>query len=174
MIFKKQKGFTIIELIVVIAIIAALAAIVVTSTQKYIARSKNAAIEANLNGLITLGTKYFSDNNTYQNFCSNNFSPGKPIYVATKTSTLAHAPDDHGVYSDWDNKVCADTHTDGDGDTVYTEWAACAQFWPQSGGSSTYWCVDSKGAKRQCTGVCMSYYSSLWNCTDCATCSSCY
>ena len=39
---NKQKGFTIIELIVVIAIIAVLAAIVMVNVTKYIAQGKDA------------------------------------------------------------------------------------------------------------------------------------
>ena len=45
---KKQKGFTIIELIVVIAIIAVLAAIVLTNVNQYIQKSKVAAVKGEL------------------------------------------------------------------------------------------------------------------------------
>ena len=45
---NKSKGFTIIELIVVIAIIAVLATIVLVNVTQYINRGKDAAIKGNL------------------------------------------------------------------------------------------------------------------------------
>ena len=56
---NKQKGFTIIELIVVIAIIAVLAAIVLVNVTQYIAKGKNAAIEGNMATLMTNAAAYF-------------------------------------------------------------------------------------------------------------------
>jgi type IV pilus assembly protein PilA len=60
---NKQKGFTIIELIVVIAIIAVLAAIVLVNVTQYIAKGKDAAIKGNLATLLTNSAVYFSDIN---------------------------------------------------------------------------------------------------------------
>ena len=67
---KKEKhlgklsagGFTIIELIVVIAIIAVLAAIVLVSVTQYINKSKDAAVKANLSSLVTNSAIYFEQN----------------------------------------------------------------------------------------------------------------
>jgi len=59
MIKKSKKGFTIIELIVVIAIIAVLAGIVLINVTQYINKGKNAAIEGNLSTLLTDSATYF-------------------------------------------------------------------------------------------------------------------
>ncbi|MCX6721887.1 MAG: prepilin-type N-terminal cleavage/methylation domain-containing protein, partial [Candidatus Staskawiczbacteria bacterium] len=50
---NKQKGFTIIELIVVIAIIAVLAGIVLVNVTSYINKSRNAAVKGNLSTMLT-------------------------------------------------------------------------------------------------------------------------
>jgi prepilin-type N-terminal cleavage/methylation domain-containing protein len=55
---NKQKGFTIIELIVVIAIIAVLAAIVLVNVTSYINKSRVAAIQGNMATLLTNGAAY--------------------------------------------------------------------------------------------------------------------
>ncbi|MEI7425102.1 MAG: prepilin-type N-terminal cleavage/methylation domain-containing protein [Candidatus Staskawiczbacteria bacterium] len=59
--FKKSKGFTIIELIVVIAIIAILAAIVMVNVTQYINKSKEAAVIANMQQITTIVTDYIAD-----------------------------------------------------------------------------------------------------------------
>ncbi len=62
-----QKGFTIIELIVVIAIISVLAAIVTSTVIGYIQKSKKAAISAEMREVYTLGTNYYNANNSFAN-----------------------------------------------------------------------------------------------------------
>ena len=58
---KIQKGFTIIELIVVIAIIAILAAIVLVNVTQYIAKAKTSAVQANLSTIETSMAAYLAD-----------------------------------------------------------------------------------------------------------------
>jgi len=65
---NKQKGFTIIELIVVIAIIAVLAAIVLVNVTTYINKGKNAAIQGNMASLMTSEAAFYDQNSsTYMN-----------------------------------------------------------------------------------------------------------
>ncbi|MCX6719824.1 MAG: prepilin-type N-terminal cleavage/methylation domain-containing protein [Candidatus Staskawiczbacteria bacterium] len=70
---QKQKGFTIIELIVVIAIIAVLAAIVMVNVTIYIGKSKDAAIKGDLNSLLNASVIYSQDpaggNGNFNGFC---------------------------------------------------------------------------------------------------------
>lgn len=70
---KKDKlltGFTIIELIVVVAIIAVLAAIVLVNITSYINKGKNAAIKGNLSSIMTNAIVYFDNNGNYTSFCT--------------------------------------------------------------------------------------------------------
>jgi prepilin-type N-terminal cleavage/methylation domain-containing protein len=68
---KHSKGFTIIELIVVIAIIAVLAAVVISSTISYIRKSQIAGIKAELSVTFTGATDYLYNNGSSSGFCGN-------------------------------------------------------------------------------------------------------
>jgi len=57
---NKSKGFTIIELIVVIAIIAVLAAIVLVNVTSYINKGKDAAIKGNMSTIATAAAVFYS------------------------------------------------------------------------------------------------------------------
>ena len=61
---KKQRGFTIVELIVVVAIIAILASIVMVSVSQYIGGARDAAVKGNLSQLPTLATQWIVNGNS--------------------------------------------------------------------------------------------------------------
>ena len=89
---NKQKGFTIIELIVVIAIIAVLAAIVMVNVTQYIGKSKDAAIKANLDTIRTNAAVYMSDqekgNGDFGGFLATAEYTIPAAAVATQTGTI--------------------------------------------------------------------------------------
>jgi prepilin-type N-terminal cleavage/methylation domain-containing protein len=60
-----QKGFTLIELMIVVAIIGILAAIAIPNFMTYQAKSKQSEAKGNLAGIYTSEVAYFGDNNTY-------------------------------------------------------------------------------------------------------------
>ncbi len=62
---KSDEGFTLIELMIVIAIIGILAAIAIPQFSAYRERSYNAAAQADLRNATTAQEAYFVDNNTY-------------------------------------------------------------------------------------------------------------
>lgn len=66
-IMKKDEGFTLIELMIVIAIIGILAAIAIPQFSAYRKRSYNAAAEADLRNAATAQEAYFVDYSTYSN-----------------------------------------------------------------------------------------------------------
>lgn len=68
MIMNKSKGFTIIELLVVVAIIAVLAAIVLVNVTGYINQGKNAAIKGNMSTITTNGAVWYDGNSSYAGF----------------------------------------------------------------------------------------------------------
>jgi type IV pilus assembly protein PilA len=64
---KKNEGFTLIELMIVIAIIGILAAIAIPQFSAYRVRSFNAAANADLRNAATAQEAYYVDNGTYTN-----------------------------------------------------------------------------------------------------------
>ncbi len=77
---KFSKGFTIIELIVVIAIIAVLAGIVLVNVTQYINKGKNAAMLADLKQVQTLATDYYNNNGGFSG-----------LYADTKLLAIANS-----------------------------------------------------------------------------------
>ena len=62
---KKNKGFTLIEVMIVVAIIGILAAIAYPSYDEYVKRGNRAEGQAFLNEVAARQERYFSQNNKY-------------------------------------------------------------------------------------------------------------
>jgi len=75
----REKGFTLIELMVVVVILGVLAAIAIPFYNNYIFRSRTAEATVNINGIRTLEESWFAENNTY-------------ITTTTGTACCANAP----------------------------------------------------------------------------------
>jgi type IV pilus assembly protein PilA len=72
---RNKKGFTLIELMIVVAIIGILAAIAIPNFLKFQAKSKQSEAKTNLKAIYTAETGYFGENNTYNTFDKVNWSP---------------------------------------------------------------------------------------------------
>jgi type IV pilus assembly protein PilA len=68
---KDQRGFTLIELMIVIAIIGILAAIAIPQFEFYRKRTYNAVAESDLKSACTAQEAYYVDNLTYTNAITN-------------------------------------------------------------------------------------------------------
>ncbi len=84
----KQKGFTLIELMIVVAIIAILAAVAFPSYQDQVRKTRRSEAQADLMELASTVERYFTENNTYVGWAvpaSLNQSPraGTARYVLT-------------------------------------------------------------------------------------------
>ena len=61
----KSKGFTLVELMIVVAIIGILAAIAIPNFVNYQAKSKQAEAQTSLKSIYTVELAYFAENDTY-------------------------------------------------------------------------------------------------------------
>ena len=62
---KGQQGFTLIELMIVVAIVGLLAAIAIPNFLNYQAKARQSEAKIGLGGLFTTATAYFAENNTF-------------------------------------------------------------------------------------------------------------
>lgn len=62
---KNEKGFTLIEVMIVVAIVGILAAIAIPQFDRFLARSKRTEAFSMLNAVQIMETAYYTDNDTY-------------------------------------------------------------------------------------------------------------
>ena len=118
--FKNSTGFTLTELLIVIAIIAILAAVVLYSTTQYINKGRDATIKGRLVVLITAGELWYDRNESiYTGFCNSS--------AVTKAFSETQSVDEY----------CNDTST---------AWAVCAKLFVYP---DKAYCVDSKGNQKE-------------------------
>jgi len=82
---KNEKGFTLIELMIVVAIIGILAAVAIPNFLRYQAKSMQSEARVLLSGIYTSETAYFAENNTYGAWTADftAFNPAAPAAVST-------------------------------------------------------------------------------------------
>jgi len=125
---NKSKGFTIIELIVVIAIIAVLAAIVLVNVTQYIAKGKDSSIKGNMSSMATIAAAFYDDHSS--NFLANGGS-------ATEINGAA-----------WKAGIAAINDANGSATVVSSvaagAWCVESDLNDSNAGN---WCADSSGYK---------------------------
>ena len=123
---KTSKGFTIIELLVVVAIIAVLTGIVLVNVTSYINKGKDASVQGNLSTVLTNASVFYDTNGSYTGNCAS----------ANVAAALAAAD------KAFDGNATANEVTDCN--ETASAWAACGQLKV----TDSYFCVDSTGTKK--------------------------
>ena len=73
--FRNRKGFTLIELMIVVAIIGILAAIAIPNFLRFQAKSKQSEARELLSTVYTAESAYFAEQNTYGTLSNAGFTP---------------------------------------------------------------------------------------------------
>lgn len=120
---KNNKGFSLVELIVVIAIMAVLVGVLAPQLIKYVEKSREATDIQNADSIATAVKTYYSDKETYPNIVTVTMSStADPAFGASDTQTT-NALSDAGLEKtrlkgkNWTNIVI--TYTPGTGDIKY-------------------------------------------------------
>jgi len=96
---RKDDGFTLIELMIVIAIIGILAGIAIPQYSLYRTRSFNAAAQADLRNAATAQEAYFLDHETYCSAATNLIGPTYMLFFSQGVSlTIVDASTDASGY----------------------------------------------------------------------------
>jgi len=83
---RKNKGFTLIELMIVVAIIGILAAIAVPNFMNFLAKTKRSEVKYNLEAIYKCEISYFGENNGFSSsFDTIRWYPEGTIYYYTFT-----------------------------------------------------------------------------------------
>ena len=138
-----RRGFTLIELIVAITIIAVLSAIILFSTTLYINKGRDSNIASNLVVLIPAGEVFYGSNGNNYNNTSTLTSFCDPSKSPAYKNSLSQMPDNPSgkcyVQTTNPKGVCCNATSQA--------WAACATEF--SGNGTNAYCVDSRGAREE-------------------------
>lgn len=153
---QNQKGFTLIELIVVIAIIVILATIILININGYINKGKDAAAKEDMSTLLTDATSFYATKGTFDGVTLDSdygkawtgltASTGSLAYVTTSSPAQAMISCDI-------NATCA-----SGGSSPNSKWCACII---EKAITTNYFCVDSSGKRSEqstdaCAAECVS------------------
>jgi type IV pilus assembly protein PilA len=126
---RSQRAFTLIELMIVVAIIGILAAIAIPNFMRFQARSKQAEAKQNLKGIYTAKKSHYAGFNTYACGTCNYSIEGTPNYsyyfvndTATHTGSVGCAMDMPGAVGQGVDAFTAAAAANLDSDTVCDVW----------------------------------------------------
>jgi type IV pilus assembly protein PilA len=98
---KNRRGFTLIELMIVVAIIGVLAAIAIPAFINYVRRSKTSEAGSNLKSLFTGAQAYYGRENWMQGVVAEGAGAVAAAYCTVANGTTMNAPSANKTVLDW-------------------------------------------------------------------------
>jgi type IV pilus assembly protein PilE len=129
---SNHRGFTLIELMIAVVIVAILAAVALPSYNRYVQRGKISEATANLSTMRVKMEQYFQDNRTYAGACAAGTVAPLPTAGDAKYFTYSCPTKDATsfvVQADGVGDLAGFTYTvdqGGNRKTVSTGWGTCA------------------------------------------------
>ena len=102
---QEQNGFTLIEIVIVVAIVSALAGIVLFNISDYIQKAQNVAIIETVTNMGKAGRIYFVANSSYVGFTATP-GPGDPEYLKLMDAYLKLYPGHNPTERETTNTFC--------------------------------------------------------------------
>lgn len=91
---KPNRGFTLVELMIVVAVIAILAAIAVPNYRDYVMRSHRASVKATMANVLSMQEQFFLDRKRYATKLSDLGFPADTLYIDPEGNAAAAAETD--------------------------------------------------------------------------------
>ena len=141
---KMQKGFTLLELLVVIGVIGVLASVILASLGSARSRAADTAIKETLFSVRTQAQFYFD---TYGSFGAG--GPGYcPLTGGTESWAVQYDRKIQALLTDAQNKVGGTNRTACYSETTTGGWAIAVQL---KSSSTKAWCVDYRNIAKEVT-----------------------
>jgi type IV pilus assembly protein PilA len=106
---SKKEGFTLIELMIVVAIIGILAAIAIPAFVNYVKRSKTSEAGANLKSLFQGAAAYYEQENWQQGIVAAGGSAAASTHCVVPTASASWSADDEKYVPDWTGEAASYT-----------------------------------------------------------------
>lgn len=146
-----SRGFTLVELVVVIAIISVLSGIILFSVTQYINTGKDSNISGNLAVLVPAGEAYYNLENTqngdgYNGYCDPTATTGSVLKNAISQMPVNLSGSCYSAFNTSTANPAGVCCTVSSSAQNYQSWAACAKEFAKV---NTAYCVDSRGIKKE-------------------------